>query len=209
MAKDWMLPIDERYLSLFFKPIRDKKDIIYLLMNTIKYVTTELRVDSESDCYIHIVVDDMNRFIYQSKDKVFSVRSPFNVSMGPEGELFFYSSHVPVMDGPLTSKILLLLNDEKFESPNSLDFLSLLEEVFEEEADRHWALVRELLSFEDGYLRFDHDRENENGKMHPLTHLDICYSTASTYKIGTYRTPCAKYLKDLLNTKTNAFFLEK
>ena len=45
-------------------------------------------------------------------------------------------------------------------------------------------LITFLLSFEAGYLRFDIDELNANGKMHPKEHLDINYSTGCTFKLG-------------------------
>ncbi|ELS8947692.1 hypothetical protein R6G67_001839 [Vibrio fluvialis] len=209
MAKDIVLPIDERYVDLFFAPVRSKKDIISLLMNTVKYITTEFKVDNGSSSFLHIVIDDMNRFIYESENKVFSIRSPFNMTMGDEGELVFYTSDIPIVDSAITSKTLLLVADEKFDSPDSMDFISLLEEVFEEDFEQYWLFVKNLLTFEDGYVRFDHDPDHVDGRLHPLTHLDICYTTASTYKIGTYRMPCVQYLRELLNTKTESLYLER
>ena len=43
-----------------------------------------------------------------------------------------------------------------------------------------------LLSFESGYLRYDHD-EDENREdpiLHPVDHIDLFYSSNSTFKIG-------------------------
>lgn len=47
-----------------------------------------------------------------------------------------------------------------------------------------WLLISHLLKYDLGYIRYDIDSEHENGRMHPLNHLDICLDTAATYKIG-------------------------
>ncbi|EKK9992471.1 TPA: hypothetical protein ACMDQ8_003153 [Vibrio parahaemolyticus] len=176
-------------------------------MNTIKYVTTPLRVESGAVSFIHIIVDDMNRFIYQSDDKVFSIRSPFNV-MEKDGELSFYTPHIAEINSAVSSRVIALLSDDRFDSPNSLDFLEAIEEAFCSDVDETWAFILDLMSFEDGYLRFDHDPDNEDGRLHPLTHLDICYTTASTYKIGTYLKPCVHYLTKLLQVNDESLYLE-
>ncbi|WP_318511768.1 hypothetical protein [Photobacterium leiognathi] len=206
--KHYKMPIDSDYYNMFFGAIRSKKDVIALLMNTIKYATTNFRVTGEHIYFLHIIVDDMNRFIYESENKVFSVRSPFRV-MESQNELTFYTPYIASIDSVITSNVLSMLNDEKFDSPNSFDFLGLIEESFDQDIDEVWPLIIELMSFEDGYLRFDYDPDNANGKLHPLSHLDICYTTASTYKIGTHRKPCVNYLTSLLNNKNEALYLER
>ncbi|EJG1681164.1 TPA: hypothetical protein O4G41_003814 [Vibrio alginolyticus] len=206
--KHYKIPIDSDHYEIFFGAIRSKKDVIKLLMNTVKYATTELRVTGEHKYYLHIIVDDMNRFIYESENKIFSVRSPFRV-MGNENELTFYTAYIANIDNAITSNVLSMLNDEKFDSPNSFDFLGLIEESFELDIDDVWPFIIDLISFEDGYLRYDYDPENEKDRLHPLSHLDICYTTASTYKIGTYKKPCVNYLTSLLNNKVDALYLER
>ncbi|EPO0042217.1 hypothetical protein ACUFBV_003978 [Vibrio harveyi] len=205
--KEFKIPIDSAYYDTFFCAIRNKKDVIKLLMNTVKYVQTDAKVEGDDISYLHIIIDDMNRFIYESEDKVFSIRSPFNINVA-DGAINFYTKNISKVDSRLSSQIISLLSDENFDSPNSLDFTYLLEETFGE-ADEVWAFVMELLSFEDGYLRFDHDPKNEDKRKHPLNHLDICYTTASTYKIGTYNKPCAKYMTSLLSNKVDSMYLER
>lgn len=60
-------------------------------------------------------------------------------------------------------------------------------------------IVVELLSFSEGYIRYDYDPENERGKIHPLYHLDIFFSNQSTFKIGLPRRYEMNDLLDLLD----------
>ena len=46
--------------------------------------------------------------------------------------------------------------------------------------------VEYVLSNEFGYVRYDYDKGNENGRFHPLNHLDFNYNKG-TFKIGLYR----------------------
>lgn len=176
-------------------------------MHTIKYVDSYLDIKGTRENFLVINVDDMNRFIYKSENKIFSIRSPFYVKED-KNRLIFYTNHIEEIDSYISSKILTLINDTHFDSPNSLDFIGLLEDIFGD-SDNIWAFVRELLLFEDGYLRYDHDPDNEKERFHPLSHLDICYSTASTFKIGTYHKPCFDYFIQLLDNKLEAKYLEK
>lgn len=207
MEKRYFIPIDQNQVDLFFSPIRSKVDVVKLLMHTVKYVKSRVYVDRREGLSLTLVVDDMNRFIYESEDKIFSIRSPFSFRL--EGrEFLFYNKYIGDLDSAMTSKVLSCLNDDRFGSSSFFDFVGLLEENFFE-LDSIWSFIHDLMIFEDGYIRFDHDAENEDGRMHPLFHLDVCYTTASTFKIGTYHKPCVIYFEQLLNNKIGAKYLEK
>ena len=81
--------------------------------------------------------------------------------------------------------------------------------MFELEDNLHdgLKLVEYLFVCEPGYLRFDYDQDNENGALHPLNHIDINYSDYGSYKIGLSES--IDYLKfiDILNIKTNCYYL--
>jgi hypothetical protein len=68
-------------------------------------------------------------------------------------------------------------------------------------------LLEEIFQFEPSYIRYDNDPDNENGKLHPLNHLDINYSQYSTFKQGLNETISQAYFKNLQNTKTECIFL--
>ncbi len=205
--KTFTVPIADIHSSLFFFAIRKKRDVISLLMNTIKYVRSDVKINGSITNRIHFIVDDMNRIFFESPNKIFSIRSPFNIRE-ENGELIFYTNSINNIDHKVTSEVLSFILDERFESTSSYQFLESFEDNIPN-GDELWSLIKELLIFEDGYIRFDHDPENENGRQHPLNHLDICYSRASTFKIGTHKRPCINYLKGILDNKVNAEYLER
>lgn len=45
--------------------------------------------------------------------------------------------------------------------------------------------MERLLTVEFGYVRYDYDEDNHNGRIHPLNHLDFNFSKAK-YKVGLY-----------------------
>lgn len=205
--KSFTIPISDTHIDMFFSPVRSKKDVICLLMNTIKYVHSSIKISHSKNSSLRIIIDDMNRFVFKSENKIFSIRSPFHIRE-EQGQLFFYTNNIADVDSVVSSRILTFVNDDRFYSPNYLDFIEPLEELFEN-PDRIWAFVHELMIFEDGYLRHDHDPNNEKGRFHPLSHLDFCYTAASTFKIGTYHQPCIDYLVQLLDNKCEAKYLER
>ncbi|MCY6487730.1 hypothetical protein [Actinobacillus pleuropneumoniae] len=64
-----------------------------------------------------------------------------------------------------------------------------------------------LLSFNDGYIRYDYDFEHENGSIHPLYHLDIFFSNYATFKIGLARRYQINDLLDLLDQEKSCKYL--
>lgn len=76
----------------------------------------------------------------------------------------------------------------------------------ENENENIWEFIKDILIYEDAYIRYDHDEENFNiykekgeEKKHPLHHLDIFYSTGSTFKLG---------LKDKINIEKFLYLLK-
>ena len=148
----------------------------------------------------------MNRILYVSSDKIFSIRSPFNIKK-VENELIFYTKCINSIENRITSEVLACINDDRFESTSTYTFLESLEENVHN-IEETWSLIRELMVYEDGYIRFDHDPEHDKGRLHPLNHLDVCYTTASTFKVGTYQRPCFDYFLQLLDNTVESKHLE-
>ena len=84
----------------------------------------------------------------------------------------------------ISEKILQVIMENEWESVN-------LDAVCE--------LVKHLMLFEPGYIRYDHDREHANGAMHPEHHLDIFFSSDSTMKLGLSTGIGSEWFIDLVN----------
>lgn len=69
------------------------------------------------------------------------------------------------------------------------------------------SLLEEILRFEPSYIRYDNDPYNENGKLHPLHHLDINYSTYGTFKIGFNNSISSNYFENFQNTNTDCSYI--
>ena len=70
-------------------------------------------------------------------------------------------------------------------------------------------LITFLLSFEPGYVRFDLDETNDTGSVHPREHLDINYSSGSTFKLGLSKALNYDELIDILNINSPCHYLQK
>ena len=95
--------------------------------------------------------------------------------------------------GTVINPMVLPFLIEVFEKMNrkEMDFETIFEIIMEPEVNddefttkEMWLLISHLLKYDLGYIRYDIDPEHENGRMHPLNHLDICLDTAAIYKIG-------------------------
>jgi hypothetical protein len=202
--------LDERQVKLLFSPIREKTDVIKLLMESIKImlVNNEMKENLiKGRMLLH--VSKMSRLFYFSDNKYFSINFPFFINQ--EDTLFFYSKNLKDIDSRITSDVLGILSSEKnlIASSSMYDLLELASETEDDEDYRNIFLsfLNELLLFEDGYIRYDYDEKRTNELTHPLNHLDIFYSSGSTFKIGLTKRISEDFLIDLLDLQTVCHFL--
>lgn len=191
-------------VDLFFA-IRDKIDYARLLLNSAKLLLLDADGGkAASSASLRLLVGKMSRLFLYKPGKFFSVSFPFNVRVDGE-KVSSITSHLGnEVESYSISCALAILNDEKFRlMPSPIDFwvdtdsselvgLTLLEEIFFSEP---------------AYIRFDTDPERENGKLHPLNHLDINFSSYSTYKVGLNREMYEKDFEDMLDITTDCSFL--
>ncbi|OSI12532.1 hypothetical protein BWD07_05380 [Neisseria canis] len=70
-----------------------------------------------------------------------------------------------------------------------------------------YEILNSLLIMEDGYIRYDHDEERENGKLHPLYHYDIFYESGNTFKIGLTQKINVENLIDFVDITTDCHYI--
>lgn len=204
--------IGEFFCDKVLKPVRSKQDIILLLLETLKLINnTENEVLNEKGRII-IFIDKMSRIFYETDKKAFSLCFPFSLEEKENHHVRVYDS---MTDLEITNQMISLLISifkqdgrlgESFE--NVMDFIIESAEDYEyENIDDIWRLLFKLWYMEDGYIRYDYDPKQENGKLHPLYHLDVNYSSGTTYKIGLNTPLQVNELKDILDTTTECVFL--
>lgn len=184
--------------SLFknFNSIRSKKDIILLLLESVKHLMIYSNkiiefndadiINNEVEMRIVIYVDKMKRIFYCTKNKIQSICFPF--SAFENNQIKFHYNNKEIEFKHISILVRIFSANSMENSLNLIDSL-LNDEEYSISSDYDQTFLEELLlflsTFEDGYLRFDFDDiENEDETYHPLHHIDFYYSNANTFKLG-------------------------
>lgn len=190
--------------------IREKSDVLGLLLNTIPNIFVNNKNDSGlGTC--EIIVDKMSRIIFTliNDDKIykkFSFNFPFTLKENYEVDEddIFYNKWIIVdsegerITNQTISILKILFEDDAFVDRIHLDiepldfYEQILQAIKEVELDVTisdnyiWRLIRYLYLFEPGYLRYDYDdtESRRNAITHPLHHLDFYFSNNVTLKLG-------------------------
>ena len=200
--------IYENFIKNFSFRIDTKKQLIELIMQTIRYILSYKKLsDKNIDGKITIYVDKMSRIFFFTEKKYFSVVLPFLVQ--EENSKLKFSYNGVEIDHSVINKIIRIVNNNNFMSENVYTFLEVCFEEFENDTNS-WAILRDLMLMEDGYIRYDIDEENvniEKPRQHPLHHCDIFYSNGNTCKFGLDESLFEPNFIDLLNIRTNCYFM--
>lgn len=181
-----------KYSNQELGSIREQYDIVSYLLSVMTILNVEpLReIDSKEADFV-IFVDKMSRLFWGEGDKIHSIQYPFLLKE-KEGFLIslFQGRIIESQTMAILSTIIRDKNSIVKSIENMLDvFMDAMNEfeiLDNNYAQFCWELLLYLLSFETGYLRYDHD-EDENRVdpiLHPVDHIDLFYSSNSTFKIG-------------------------
>ncbi|MEL6974417.1 MAG: hypothetical protein AAGL29_03375 [Bacteroidota bacterium] len=197
-----ILPFQEK---LFFHPIRDKIDYAKIVVLASRTLLLNMNNDdTQCNSEMKLIVNKMSRLFFYHDKKYFSISFPFLVQSQNDEVTSIRTLTGRNIDNQDISKILSILQDNQFKLNPSLT-------MFYRESsglNRNSLLVlEEILLSEPSYIRYDYDRENENGKLHPLHHLDINYSAYGTFKLGLENEIVEGYFEDTLNINTDCCYL--
>lgn len=199
--------ISQVYLNKFFKPIRNKAEVIEVLMEAIRYMLLNPTVEEEHRVgKIILKIDKMNRLFFFKNEKYFSIVFPFFATKYDEDYLFSFKNKIEI-DSRLISQVISIIKCDEFKANCSLEFAQPICDYQEECDENFWEFLRELLLMEDGYIRYDYDEEHENGDLHPLNHYDLFYSSHVTFKIGLNQKLEEDDFLDLLDIKSACKYL--
>ncbi|WP_417743707.1 hypothetical protein [Salipiger sp.] len=188
---------------------RKRKDIISFWMHVVKTVVsyTEPAKEQVSGKML-ICTDKMHRVFIHSDTKSFSTSLPFSIKKVDDYFSCTLKTGIEI-DSKISSEVIAALSTTaSFENGEVLGFADDVMGV-SDDPDTLWTVLSELINADDGYIRFDHDPDNENGALHPLNHLDIFFSQSATFKVGLHDRLHVDAFSDILNTKTNCHFLMK
>lgn len=207
--KRFEINLDARQMNVAFNAIRDKHDIVELLMNSIKWMLLGNSVPAgEEKGQMLLLVSKMSRLFFFSNGKYFSVLFPFSAVKNGSQFTFFTADGLE-LDHKITSDVIGVVRSQ--EDRIHRDIYQFADKVieFNDAENLFWLLIRDMFQFEDGYIRYDHDpvRQSKNDNTHPLDHLDVFYSRGATFKVGLEKKIPEIHLIDILNTDTDCHFV--
>jgi hypothetical protein len=189
--KEFKFDISPSMLRKFFPEYRmkTKQHILDVLLETMRYMISYDDLGAfEQRGKIVLIVDKMSRLFFISDNKSYSISFPFFAQKINESYQF---SHENIeIDSYLISNLISVISRDLFMGTCSLDLADAVLD-YESEFQDFWVVFRELLLYEDGYMRYDYDedgyakaKESGHEHRHPLHHIDMFYTNKATFKIG-------------------------
>lgn len=175
--------------------LKTKAHIIEILMEATRFILLQ----NDSDFIVRDVdaigkmilyIDKMSRIFFFADKKYYSIVFPFYLLKEKNKYKLIFKSTIEVTP-QLISKVISIIHCDEFKKQCSLDFVAPIYDYEDGCDENFWVFLRELLLMENGYIRYDFDKENydkavERGEehKHPLNHYDIFYSSNASFKIG-------------------------
>ena len=198
-----------------FYPIYNKLDYARLLLLSSRYILLDTISSVSSTSFLNLKIDKSKRLYFHSEKKFFSIAYPCSVVIDDETIVEIKTLKGIPLNYYSISSALSILKDESFiNNPSLTDFYinynPTTDLLFENtvSVDLGISLLEEIFQYEPSYIRYDYDEENENGKLHPLNHFDICYSSEGVFKIGLNCKIDFEFFEDILDTNTDCIFIE-
>ena len=219
--KCFLYNLNKTYVDIFFpnELIKSKIQIIKILLEFVRGILLYRKTIEERDIkspYVKLIIDKKSRIFFFDEKKYYTIHFPFNCLI-QEGSLEItyqgYRNIIPIKS-EIISKVMEILNDEQFNSVSALDFIEPIDKM-ESEIDYIWELLKGLLMFEDGYVRFDNDSEEYNRAKnegrehtHPENHIDVFYNNGNTFKLGLKRKSTPDEFIDYFDPKKDCKYLK-
>lgn len=199
------------------RPIRKKEDIISLLLNTLKIFMSVLPVE-ETNCQSNnkliLNVDKMSRLFYSIENKIFTINFPFSVYKVESIDFLKLKYNNIEIDSYISSLLISIFEEnETF----SIPFDNMKEFVLQHMAENGWNeadpqdvcdIIKKLIVFETGYLRYEYDKLHANARIHPQNHIDFYYESNNEIKVGLDNRIDSKWLVDFSNINTECKFIK-
>ena len=197
-------------------PIRSKGNLLELLSHAIKFLISSPIPHSaqpSDEKKLVLYIDKMSRLLFCVKDKIFTFHFPLQVDILDTGYLSLRYKDFLEIDSMVSSLLLSIFSQcEIFRGPLESMSERIIETVLENEWERIdssglFELIKQLILFEPGYLRYDFDPDRVNGRLHPEHHLDIFFSSTSTMKVGLHSKTDKDWMLDLLDISTDCKYI--
>ena len=207
------VPDTSPYHSRFFRPLRSGRDRIALLISILNYIGIYKSLDVKaSGSHLILNVSKNSRIVLvDGSQKMFTLAFPFSIS---EDEQAFVLHSTDA--GDLTASLLaaadsILGQNSDFGSGNveDDDVAAFAEAVLDSTNPNVWALVKEILLSESGYMRVETDPDNEDGHIHPLHHIDLFCSQKAKVKLGLHNPVNERQFLDMLDLESDCHYLSR
>ncbi|MGE6394962.1 hypothetical protein [Chryseobacterium scophthalmum] len=211
--------MDQINIDYFFphNRIKTKRQILKILLETTRLmlISTPIRIqDIGGKPHFKVIIDKMSRLFFFNNQKYYTIYFPFTYVVD-NGEISISYKNIVSINSKIISQLIEILNDSRFDSEHSLDFVEPISEIESEYDYKLWFLLKELLLIEDGYVRFDNDKESylkakkeKKEHTHPENHLDIFYTTGNTFKLGLNSLSKFDEFVDFLDLRTDCKYLK-
>lgn len=216
------------------KPVRDKYDLLILLLKTIQELLTPnsdtvnvLRISEKEKDVFKIIESEngkMKRIFYYNKYEeadMYTIQScsfPFDIYKEDDNFIIQYTSRGKKLkfDSGAVSKIISIINIMNSEEVAWGDaWMHQMLEIFygdnileEINSNELFYIINDFLICDLGYVRFDKDPKHEE-ENHPLNHLDINMNNYSTYKIGLKNSLDIDSFSRIINNEFPVWFLRE
>ncbi|WP_425072419.1 hypothetical protein [Sagittula sp. S175] len=199
--------LDQYQAANLVTVFRERNNIILFWMRVAKTILSFVKPKPDQvRGRMLVCTDKMHRVFVENQGKMFSTALPFSVN-NVDG---FYSCTLRSgidLSSKLSSEIIAALSTTaSFTNSEVLGFADDIMGI-SDDPDTLWAALSELVNTDDGYIRFDHDPDREDGRRHPLNHVDIFFSQSATFKIGVSEKLKIDALSDLLNVQTDCHYI--
>ena len=194
--------------------VRTQFDIARYLLAFMEFLNVQpFETSDKRDADFMIYVDKMSRLFWGKGDKIHSIQYPFSLK---EQEQYLLSEFQGrIIDSRTIAILSSVVENEDIRKSiyNMFDgFMEIMNE-FDIDDDVYgefcWELLLYLLSFETGYLRYDHDENKERVDkiMHPVDHIDLFYSGNTTFKVGLADRIEVEDLRSIVDIKEKCYWL--
>lgn len=213
--------IQEYEKDKYSTPIRKKYDLLLIVIEALQCILTDLdpsnnnNIRPNSDLFFILHKNKFSRLFFILNNKIFSIKFPFTYTLTEDGNKVKNISYKDInIDLGIVSYLREALTklSELYDKGTSYHINDVNNLIHNDDESCNIELVykvlNSLLIMEDGYLRYDHDKTQENGKLHPLHHYDIFYESGNTFKIGLTEKIEVENLIDFVDTTTDCHYIE-
>lgn len=193
--------------------VKSKMQILSILLEATRYSLSYESIEIKSSHgKMVLIIDKMSRLFFFCENKAYSIAFPFLTTMNDNEINFSYKG--TEINPYIISNLISVITEGRFMDGCSMDLSESLID-FESEHENFWLILRELLLYEDGYVRYDYDltryqeaKSKGCEHRHPLNHFDLFYTSNATFKVGSEDRVSLNSFIDVMNTNTDCKYLK-